>query len=52
VNNSREEVGDTLGGDSFSVEDIPSKLIMVDPSSPDGDINLIVYHSGKFHFYF
>jgi hypothetical protein len=38
--------GDNTGLDNFAMEEIPSKMIMVDPTNHK-DINLIVYHSGK-----
>ena len=35
--------------DNFQIEDIPTKMILVDPVNAERDINLIVYHSGKFY---
>jgi hypothetical protein len=46
VNTSREEVTDNIGSDNFVVDEIPTKMILVDSSSPDGETHLIVYHSG------
>ena len=33
--------------DNFNIDEIPPKLILVDPRQNE-DTNLIVYHSGKF----
>lgn len=33
--------------DTFSVEDIPARILLLDQHSADHDLNLIVYHSGK-----
>jgi hypothetical protein len=39
--------------DNFQIEDVPSKMILVNPYNDERDINLIVYHSGKIlHNYF
>ena len=31
--------------DAFFIEDVPPKIILVDPSTTDKETNLIVYHS-------
>ena len=38
--------------DNFAIEDIPTKMIMIDPYTGDKDsTNLIVYHSGILSFF-
>ena len=37
--------------DNFAIEDIPTKMLLVDPSTSDREINLIVYHSGNIIFF-
>ena len=32
--------------DNFQLEDVPTKMILVNPYNDERDVNLIVYHSG------
>ena len=34
--------------DTFQIDEVPSKMILVNPYNDERDINLIVYHSGNF----
>ena len=34
--------------DNFQIEDVPSKMILLNPYNDEKDVNLIVYHSGNF----
>ena len=43
------EGGSSLAFDSFAIEDIPTKIPIVDPVQPDHEVNLIAYHTGKFY---
>ena len=45
-NTSREEQQDNQS-ETFQFEEVPSRMIMLDPSTQDGEINMIVYHAGK-----
>jgi len=36
--------------DNFQIEDVPPKMILVNPYNDEKDINLIVYHSGIYSF--
>lgn len=36
--------------DNFQIEEIPTKMILVNPNDPNNDINLIVYHAGNYLF--
>jgi len=33
--------------DNFQLEEVPTKMILMNPTNEEGDVNLIVYHSGK-----
>jgi len=33
--------------DNFQLEDVPAKMILLNPHNDERDVNLIVYHSGK-----
>lgn len=45
-NTSREEQQDN-GSETFQFEEVPSRMIMLDPTTHDGEINMIVYHAGE-----
>ena len=45
MNISRESEQQSEHSDAFSIDEIPNKVLLVDPRSADGEINLIAYHA-------